>query len=63
MVLPRDTVGYVVHLPEGDVTGQRMDVFPAKVASTSIDTPIEDPAKILVTFTITKIPAQNVTIP
>lgn len=63
LVLPRDTVGYVVHLPEGDITGQRMDCFPAKVASTSIDTPIEDPAKILVTFTITRIPALNIVIP
>ncbi len=62
-VLPRDTSGFVVILPEGDVTSQKMDVYPAKVASAAIDTTIGDPAKILLTFTITKVPALNVAIP
>jgi hypothetical protein len=62
-VLPRDTVGYIVHLPEGDVPTQKMDVFPAKVSSTVVDTTMEDPAQINIQFTITKIPALNLTIP
>jgi hypothetical protein len=62
-VLPRDTSGFVVILPEGDVTSQKMDIYPAKVASTSVDTTIGDPAKVLVTMTITKVPALNVAIP
>jgi hypothetical protein len=62
-VLPRDTAGFVVILPEGDTTGQRMDIFPAKVASTAVDTAMEDPAKINVSFTVTKVPALNVVIP
>jgi hypothetical protein len=62
-VLPRDTSGYIVILPEGDVTSQKMDVFPVKVASTAIDTAMEDPAKVNVSFTVTKVPALNVTIP
>lgn len=62
-VLPRDTVGFVVILPEGDVPTQRMDCFPAKVSSTAVDTAEEDPAQINVQFTITKIPALNLVIP
>jgi hypothetical protein len=62
-VLPRDTAGFVVILPEGDVTGQKMDIFPAKVASTAVDTAMEDPAKINIQFTVTRVPALNVTIP
>ena len=62
-VLPRDTAGYVIILPEGDVPTQKMDVYPAKVASTAVDTAMEDPEKINVQFTVTRIPALNLTIP
>jgi len=62
-VLPRDTAGFVIILPEGDVPTQKMDVYPAKVASTAVDTAMEDPEKINVAFTITKVPALNLTIP
>jgi hypothetical protein len=62
-VLPRDTVGFMVCLWEGDIASQKMDVYPAKVAAAVPQTSIEDPAKIEIQFTITKIPAQNVTIP
>lgn len=62
-VLPRDTAGFVVILWEGDVSGQKMDVFPSKVVSTSILTPIADPARINVAIAVTKVPSQNVVIP
>jgi hypothetical protein len=62
-VLPRDTAGFVVLCWEGDVTGQKMDVYPAKVTASAPDGAMEDPEKINVQFAITKIPAQNVTIP
>lgn len=62
-VLPRDTAGFMVILPEGDVTGQKMDVFPSKVAAATVDTNLQDPGKVMIDFTITKVPAQNVTIP
>ena len=62
-MLPRDTVGYVIILPEGDVPTQKCDIYPAKVASTAVNTSIEDPEKINVSFTITRIPALNLTIP
>jgi len=62
-VLPRGTTGYVCILPEGDIATQKMEVWPAKVKSMFLDSSIEDPAKIHVQFSITKLPSQNVTIP
>lgn len=62
-VLPRDTTGFMLILPEGDVPTQKMDVFPAKVAAASIDPSIADPGRVVVSFSITKAPSQNVTIP
>lgn len=62
-VLPRDTVGYIACLWEGDVAAQKMDVFPVKVAAASQQTGIDDPSSIIITFSITRIPAQNVAIP
>lgn len=62
-VLPRDTAGFVITLWEGDVPTQKMDVWPVKVGSAAVQPTIDDPASILVQFTITKIPSQNVTIP
>ena len=62
-VLPRDTVGYIVFLWEGDVTGQRMDVFPVKVTVSALDGNMEDPEKVNISFAITRVPANNVAIP
>lgn len=62
-VLPRDTAGFVLTLWEGDHAGQKMDVWPVKVTAASVQTAIDDPASIEIGFTITKVPAQNVTIP
>ena len=47
---PEGHRGFVVILPEGDVPTQKMDFFPAKVASTAVDTAMEDPAKVNVSF-------------
>jgi hypothetical protein len=62
-LMPRDTTGFVVILPEGDVTGQKMDVFPVKVTSVPKSRDVENPATMVFQFAITKIPAENVTIP
>ena len=62
-VFPRGTAGYIILLPEGDVAGQKMEVWPAKVSSMYIDQNMEDPGRIHVQFSVTKVPAQNVTIP
>ncbi|MFE2469708.1 phage tail tube protein [Streptomyces mirabilis] len=62
-LLPRDTSGYVVILPEGDISGQKMDIFPVKVTGQPKARDVENPAQITIQFSITKIPAENVTIP
>lgn len=62
-LLPRDTAGYVVIFPEGDVTGQKMDIFPAKVTGQPKSRDVENPSTINIQFSITRIPAENVTIP
>lgn len=62
-VLTKGTAGYLVFLPEGDVAGQKCEVWPATVKSMFIDQNMEDPAKIHVQLSITKLPIQNLTIP
>ncbi|MEU6552116.1 hypothetical protein ABZ915_17795 [Streptomyces sp. NPDC046915] len=62
-LLPRDTAGFVVIFPEGDVTGQKMDVFPVKVTGQPKSRDVENPSTITIQFSVTKIPAENVTIP
>jgi hypothetical protein len=62
-LLPRDTAGFVVQFPEGDVAGRTMDVFPVKVSSAPKETSIEDPGKVMVQFTVTSEPVENVTVP
>lgn len=62
-LLPRDTAGFVVQFPEGDVSGRTMDVFPVKVSSAPKETSIEDPGKVMVQFTVTSEPEENVTVP
>ncbi|MGW1000479.1 phage tail tube protein [Streptomyces sp. NPDC002520] len=62
-LMPRDTAGYIVILPEGDVTGQKMDVFPVKVTGVPKSRDVENPATMTFQYAITKIPAENITIP
>jgi hypothetical protein len=62
-VLPRDTAGFVLMLPEGNTAGRKMDVWPVKVKTCAPDLGMEDPQKILVEFAVTKIASNNVTVP
>lgn len=62
-VLPRDTVGFMLILDEGDVSGGKMDVFPATVGSAPKLRTLTDPAMIQVNFAITREPSENVAIP
>jgi hypothetical protein len=62
-LLPRGTSGFIVWLDESDVAGRKMDVFPVTVGSAPKDRSIEDPAKIVVNFAITRVPSENVVIP
>lgn len=63
-VLPRDTKGFVVKFPEGDIAGNTMDVFPATVASLSKPTALGGTVAVgELTFTVTAEPAENVVVP
>jgi hypothetical protein len=62
-LLPRDTVGYLLFMPGGDTAARKMNVFPVTVASLATDWSIEDAARLVVSFTVTSIPAENVAIP
>lgn len=63
-VLPRDTTGFLIFMDAGDVTTTgRMDVWPATVASVGKLRGLEDPAMVQVTFTPTRVPAEDVVIP
>lgn len=62
-LLTRDLAGFIVVFPEGDVTGKKMDVYPVKVASASKPHDIEAVAKNMISFTVTSVPAENITVP
>ena len=63
-LLPRNTVGFIIVLPEGDVAGRKMDVFPVKVMSCEKVASIGgNPATIALNFSITANPAENVVVP
>jgi len=62
-LLPRGTVGNIVKFPEGDVTGRKMDVFPVKALAQAKPTALTNPSVIQLQFAVTKIPAENVTVP
>lgn len=65
-VLSRDDAGFIVSFPEGDDEGAEshtMDVFPVTVASLSKPTSDSDAAQIVVSFTITSKPSEDVAVP
>jgi len=62
-LLPRDTVGFIVWLDEGDVAGRKMQVFPVKVGSAAQERELGNVPVLVFTFATTSAPAENVTIP
>jgi hypothetical protein len=62
-VLARDTSGYVVIMWGGDVEDSKMDVFPVTVSSVGKSAPDNAAADLTVTFAITSLPAEDVSIP
>lgn len=59
----RDLAGYVVIYPEGIVTGGTMDVWPVRVTSVSKSNDIEAAGQIVVSFSVTRKPTVDVSIP
>lgn len=63
-LLPRDTDGFILWLDGGDVAANKMDVFPVTVRSVSkMRSAGSEAARIMVSFSITREPAENVTVP
>lgn len=62
-LLPQNTNGFVVWLWEGDISGQKMDVFPVRVITQANDANPENAGSTVISFAVTKIPAIYVSIP
>lgn len=63
-LLPRDTNGFIMWLDGGDVPTHKADVYPVTVTAVSkMRSAGSDPARIQVSFSITRSPGQDVTIP
>jgi hypothetical protein len=62
-LMPRNTSGYIVKFPGGDVTGRKMTVFPVKVGSVGEPTAFGAPTVLDFMFYVTKVPAENVAVP
>jgi hypothetical protein len=64
-LLARDDAGFIVILHGGDITAQKMTVWPVRVRSVSapVDFPASAASMINVQFSITSVPAENVAIP
>ena len=62
-LMPRNSVGFIVKFPGGDITGRKMTIFPCKVGSVAEPTAFGAPTELNFSFYVTKIPAENITVP
>ena len=62
-LMPRNTTGFIVKFPGGDVTAKKMTVFPVKVGSVSEPTAFGAPTELNFTYYVTKIPSENISVP
>ena len=62
-ILPRGTTGYLMWFDEGDVAGRKFDIYPITVGSAAKDRGLEEAARIIVSVAVTRVPAENVTVP
>jgi hypothetical protein len=63
-LLPRGTAGFMLLMWGGDVTGNKMDVYPVRVSANP--KPLgttDDPARVGVAFAVTSQPAENISVP
>lgn len=65
VLLPRGTSGYVMFCDGGDVSGYKAEVYPVTVTSNGVmrSATAQDASKVEVGFSITRQPAQGVTVP
>ena len=62
-LMPRNTVGYIVKFPGGDVAGRKMTVFPVKVGSVAEPTAFGNPTTLNFAYYVSRIPGENLTVP
>jgi hypothetical protein len=63
-LMPRDTNGHIIWLDGGDVAGRKMDVFPVRVLSLGNPRTMgAEAARLVIQYSVTTEPAENVTIP
>ena len=64
-LMPRDSEGYVVRMPGGDVPGRLMDISPVRVKTISklMNVGESEAGRLMFQFSITREPAEDVVIP
>lgn len=64
-LLPRGTSGFIGMLDGGDVTGNKMEVYPVTVTSNGVQRSVDGKAASMVEvmFAITRTPGQNISVP
>lgn len=64
-LMPRDQAGFIVILDGGDISGNRMDVYPVRVASHSKNREVQGSAAdtLVIRYSITSEPSVDVAIP
>ena len=63
-LLPRGTTGFLMWFDEGDVAGRKFDIYPITVGSVPKERTTDDAAsRLVVNVAITRVPAENVTVP
>lgn len=62
-LMPRNAVGFIVKFPGGDITGRKMTIFPVKVGSAAEPTSFGNPTVLNFSYYVTRIPAENITVP
>jgi hypothetical protein len=64
-LMPQDAVGYIVILFGGDVAANKMDVWPVSVSSVSKQISVQGdaPDTLVISYSPTNVPSQNLAIP
>lgn len=64
-LMPRDATGFIVVLDGGDVTSNKCDVYPVTVSAVSKQRQAKGTAAdtLMISFAITSLPSENVTVP
>lgn len=63
-LLPRNTVGFILVLPGGDVPGRKMNAYAVKVLQSAPSSSLGgNPATIELVFAVTVAPVENITVP